>query len=149
ELLLLETFRGQANTDMLESEWSANYEGIYRANVVLEKVPDIEMDQELKDRILSEAKFIRAWFNFLLVTVFGDVPLVDKVLAPSEYNQTRAPKAEMWAFIERDLTEAIVHLPLKNQYPASEIGRITKGAAQALLAKAYVFQNKFSQAEQA
>ncbi|MBK7425534.1 MAG: RagB/SusD family nutrient uptake outer membrane protein [Saprospiraceae bacterium] len=149
ELLLLETFRGQANTDLLEAEWSANYEGIYRANVVLEKVPSIPMDQNLKDRILSEAKFIRAWFYFLQVTVFGDVPLVDKVLAPSEYNQPRAPKSEIWAFIERDLTEAIVHLPLKNQYVASDIGRITKGAAQALLAKSYLFQNKFSQAEQA
>ncbi|MDX1913223.1 MAG: RagB/SusD family nutrient uptake outer membrane protein, partial [Saprospiraceae bacterium] len=62
-LLQLETFRGPTNTDLLESEWGANYEGIYRANVVLEKVPAIEMDAELKARILAEAKFIRAW-NF-------------------------------------------------------------------------------------
>lgn len=149
ELLLLETFQGPPNTDMLESEWSANYEGIYRANVVLEKVPDIEMDPVLKARILAEAKFIRAWFHYLQVTIFGNVPLVDKVLAPSEYNQPQVTPQEMWAFIERDLTEAAEDLPLRSQYTQKDLGRITKGAAQALLAKAYLYQQKYAQAEQA
>lgn len=149
ELLLLETFQGPPNTDMLESEWSANYEGIYRANVVLEKVPDIEMDPVLKARILAEAKFIRAWFNYLQVTIFGNVPLVDKVLAPSEYNQPQVTPQEMWAFIERDLTEAAEDLPLRSQYTQRDLGRISKGAAQALLAKAYLYQQKYAQAEQA
>ena len=63
ELLQLESFTGKSNTALLESEWSADYEGIYRANVVLEKVPGIEMDEKLKARILGEARFIRAW-NF-------------------------------------------------------------------------------------
>lgn len=149
ELLLLETFQGPTNTDMLESEWSANYEGIYRANVVLEKVPDIEMDPVLKARILAEAKFIRAWFNYLQVTIFGNVPLVDKVLAPSEYNQPQVTPQEMWAFIERDLTEAAEDLPLRSQYTQRDLGRISKGAAQALLTKAYLYQQKYAQAEQA
>jgi len=149
ELLLLSTFRGPTNTDMLEGEWSANYDGIYRANVVLERVPAIEMDEVLKNRVLAEARFIRAWFHFLQVTIFGDVPLIDKVLAPSEYNQPRTPANEVWAFIEADLIWAADHLPLKSQYALSDLGRITKGAAQALLAKAYLFQNKFAEAESA
>lgn len=148
DLLLLETFQGRTNSDLLESEWAANYDGIYRANVVLEKVPDIDMDPILRSRILGEARFIRAWFHFLQVTVFGNVPIVDKVLAPSEFNQPQAEPEETWAFIERDLIQAIEVLPLKSEYPLSELGRITKGAAQALLAKAYLFQNKFSEAEQ-
>ncbi|HMU04326.1 MAG TPA: RagB/SusD family nutrient uptake outer membrane protein, partial [Saprospiraceae bacterium] len=69
DLLQLETFKGPTNTDLLEAEWSADYEGIYRANVVLEKVPGIEMDAKLKARILGEAKFIRAWNYYNLVTM--------------------------------------------------------------------------------
>jgi starch-binding outer membrane protein, SusD/RagB family len=68
EILQLETFRGPVNTDNLESEWSADFEGIYRANVVLERVPAIEMNEALKNRILGEAHFIRAWFFYNLVT---------------------------------------------------------------------------------
>lgn len=147
EMLLLETFKGPANTDLLESEWGADYEGIYRANVVLEKVPAIQMNEQLKNRILGEAKFIRAWFYYNLNTLFGGVPLVDKVLAPSEYNKPRASGNEIWAFVEQDLLEAIEVLPLRSGYAAADLGRITKGAAQALLAKAYLYQRKFAQAE--
>ena len=142
ELLQLEQFKGPTNTDMLDSEWNADYEGIYRANVVLEKVPSIEMDEVLKRRILAEAKFIRAWFYYNLNTMFGGVPLVDKVLSPSEYNQPRAEASVIWTLIEKDLTEAIVDLPLRSQYSLADLGRITQGAARALLAKSYLFQQK-------
>ena len=140
ELLQLETFKGPNNTDLLESEWSANYEGIYRANVVLEKVPAIEMDPTLKARVLGEARFIRAWFFYNLVTIFGGVPLADHVLAPSEYNLPRASAAEVWALIESDLRTAASDLPLRSQYAQADIGRATKGAAQALLLKSLIWQ---------
>ncbi|MBK9022703.1 MAG: RagB/SusD family nutrient uptake outer membrane protein [Saprospiraceae bacterium] len=146
EVLRLETFQGPTNTDLLDSEWNADYEGIYRANVVLEKVPAIEMDATLKARILAEAKFIRAWFYYNLNTLFGGVPLVDKVLAPSEYNKERADAATIWAFIEKDLNEAIADLPVRSGYGAADLGRITKGAAQGLLAKTYLYQQKFADA---
>ena len=146
ELLQLEQFKGPTNTDMLDSEWNADYEGIYRANVVLEKVPGIEMDEVLKRRILAEAKFIRAWFYYNLNTMFGGVPLVDKVLSPSEYNQPRAEASVIWTLIEKDLTEAIVDLPLRSQYSLADLGRITQGAARALLAKSYLFQQKYAEA---
>ncbi|MBL7810510.1 MAG: RagB/SusD family nutrient uptake outer membrane protein, partial [Saprospiraceae bacterium] len=93
-LLQLENFQGPVNTDLLESEWGADYEGIYRANVVLEKVPPISMDEKVKARILGEAKFIRAWNFYNLVTMFGGVPLADHVLAPSEYKMPRASADE-------------------------------------------------------
>lgn len=147
ELLQLETFRGPINTENLESEWAADYEGIYRANVVLERVPSIEMNEALKTRILGEAHFIRAWFFYNLVTMFGGVPLVDHVLAPSEYNLPRAEASEVWALIESDLQTAAASLPLRNGYAAADLGRITKGAAQALLAKSYLWQNKWAEAE--
>jgi hypothetical protein len=147
EILQLETFRGPTNTDNLESEWSADFEGIYRANVVLERVPAIEMNTTLKTRILGEAHFIRAWFFYNLVTVFGGVPLADHLLAPSEYNLPRAEASEVWALIETDLKTAAASLPLRSGYAQEDLGRITKGAAQALLAKTYLWQKRWAEAE--
>ncbi len=147
ELLLLETFQGPVNTDLLEGEWSACYEGIYRANTVLEYVPPMEIDEAVKAQVVAEAKFIRAWLFYNLVTVFGDVPKVDHLLAPSEYNMVRAPKAEIWTLIVQDLTEAAAILPLKSEYSAEDLGRITKGAAQALLVKSYLWQENWSAAQ--
>ncbi len=145
----LEEFVGPTNTDYLQAEWEADYEGIYRANKVLERVVDIEMNETLKQRILGEAKFIRAWFHYNLVTLFGNVPMVEKVLAPSEYDLPQSDPSAIWALIEKDLTEAIAILPKKSEYPIEELGRVTHGAASALLARAYLFQNKFADAREA
>lgn len=147
ELKLLETFQGPTNTDMLESEWSACYEGIYRANTVLEFIPPMEISDATKNQVIAEAKFIRAWMFYNLVTIFGDVPKVDHLLAPSEYNMVRSPKAEIWALIIQDLTDAAAVLPLKSQYPQGDLGRITKGAVQALLVKSYLWQENWAAAE--
>ena len=144
ELKRLEEFEGPTNTDLLESEWTANYEGIYRTNVVLERVPAIEMDAALKARVLAEAKFLRAWFYYNQVTIFGGVSLLDRTLTPSEYAQARAEASEVWALIENDLQTAIADLPERSEYAESEIGRATKGAARSLLAKAYAYQQNYS-----
>ena len=144
ELKRLEEFQGPTNTDLLESEWTANYEGIYRANVVLERVPAIDMDAALQARILAEAKFLRAWYYYNLVTVFGGVPLLDRTLTPSEYAQARAEANEVWALIESDLQTAVADLPERSAYPASDIGRATRGAARSLLAKAYAYRQNYA-----
>jgi hypothetical protein len=147
DLLQLETFKGPVNTDLLESEWSADYEGIYRANVVLERVPAIQMDPVLKARILGEARFIRAWYFYNLNAMFGGVPKADRVLAPSEYNLPRASEAEIWELVESDLQRAIADLPQRSAYTPADLGRITKGAAQALLLKTLLWQKKWAQAQ--
>ena len=143
----LEEFEGPTNTEYLQAEWEANYEGIYRANKVLERVPDIEMNEALKSRILGEAKFIRGWFHYNLAVIFGNVPIVDRVLAPSEYGTTQSSPSEVWAFVEQDLKEASELVWLRSQYSEADLGRVTKGAAQALLAKAYLYQGKFEDAK--
>lgn len=148
-LLQLETFKGPTNTELLESEWEADYEGIYRANVVLEKVPPIAMDENLKARILGEARFIRAWNFFNLVTMFGGVPMADHVLAPSEYNLPRASADDIWNLIEQDLTDASRDLWKRSEYAPADLGRITQGTAQALLAKTYLWRQKWSEAKAA
>lgn len=147
ELLQLESFTGKSNTTLLESEWSANYEGIYRANVVLEKVPDIVMDEKLKARILGEARFIRAWHFYNLVTMFGAVPKADHVLAPSEYNLPRTNAEEIWQLIEDDLDQAIPALWLRSEYSLADLGRITKGTAQALLVKTCLWRKNWAKAK--
>ncbi len=147
ELLQLETFKGPANGELLEAEWGANYEGIYRANVVLEKVPAIEMDEDLKARILGEARFIRAWNFYNLVTMFGGVPLADHVLAPSEYKMPRATADQVWDLVESDLQQAANDLWKRSEYPSQDIGRITVGAAQALLVKTYLWRQNWAEAK--
>ncbi len=145
----LENFEGPTNSDLLRDEWKANFQGINRANVVLEKVPPIDMDETLKARVIGEAKFIRAWFNYNLVTVFGDIPLIDHVLAPSEFDLPRTPAEQIWDFIITDLNDAIPVLSKRSEYAAADLGRITQGAAQALLAKAYLWEEDYDGAKRA
>ena len=97
-----------------------------------------------KDKIIAEAKFLRAFYYFELVKFFGDVPLViDKRIGAEEVTQIeRTPKADVYAQIESDLTSAISDLDLISLIK----GRASKGAAQSLLGKVYLYQNKFSEA---
>jgi len=148
-LFELENFIGKTNTDLLEAEWGADYEAVYRANVVLEKVPPIAMDEGLKKRILGEARFIRAWSYYNLVSMFGGVPLADHVLAPSEYNMPRATADQIWDFVESDLIAASADLWKRSEYSAADLGRITQGSAQALLAKTYLWRQKWPEAKAA
>lgn len=146
-MLQLANFTANANNGHIEGEWATKYTGIYRANLVLEKVPAIEMNNDLKARILAEAKFLRGYYYYELVIKFGGVPLVLNSLRPSEYNLSRATAAECWAQIEKDLTEAAAVLPEKGQYGANDLGRATKGAANGYLLKALSFQKKWVEAE--
>ncbi|MBN1129074.1 MAG: RagB/SusD family nutrient uptake outer membrane protein [Chitinispirillaceae bacterium] len=146
ELQQLKDFRGNASNSICFYRWSENYQGIYRANLVITNVPSIDMDTKLRDRLVAEAKFLRAYFYFQLVKTYGAVPLITKILSPSEYCQPRATIGECWAQIEKDLKEAADILPEKSEYSSSDRGRATKGAANALLAKACIFQNKWSDA---
>ncbi len=122
--------------------WQSNYFGIYRANLVLNNVKD---DSDLKKQILAEAKFLRAYYYFEIVSMFGHGPLILDELAPSEYSQPFADAAAIYAQIEKDLNEAIAGLPLKSQYGAEDKFRATKGTAQALLGKSYLYQKKYTE----
>ena len=131
----------------LEAMWAVLYEGITRCNIVLQKVPAITMDDELKMRILAEAKFLRAYYYFELINIFGDVPLV---LEPKNADQLQIPQTAVTeifeTLIEPDLTEAALHL--SSTYTGANVGRATSGAAKALLAKAYLFEEKWDLASQ-
>lgn len=143
ELFLFENFQGNSTSKLVLGEWQVAYRGIAYCNMALSKIPDIEMDETDKQRYLAEASFIRAYWYFNLVTMFGDVPLILNNLAPSEYQQARTPAAEVWAQIEADLTFARGGLPKRSAISVSEIGRATWGAATALLAKAHAYQSEW------
>lgn len=131
--------------DGLDRWWTTLYEGIKRANVVINKVPDITMDTALRTRYVAEARFLRGLFYFDLVRAWGGVPLVTTLNPPLKL--TRATSDEVYSLIEKDLLFARAHLPEKSAYSATDLGRATKGAARALLARMYLFRGDFANAE--
>ncbi|OOQ60713.1 RagB/SusD family nutrient uptake outer membrane protein [Mucilaginibacter pedocola] len=138
-----DNFTVTATDGQLEDFWKGQYQSINLCNQVLDNVPAIAMDANLKSRYLAEAKFVRAYNYFRLVRAFGDVVLRDHVpVDASEYNLPRTAKADVYAFIEKDLTEAAAVLP--QSYGAADIGRATKGAALALHAKVAMYLKKWA-----
>lgn len=135
-------------TSLSPSEvWSANFTGLARANVAIENVPKFTtLDDATRDRLIGEAKFLRAFYYFNLVRCFGDVPLIDHVLdadnsADLELSYRRVPKNEVYAFIIADLQDAAAKLPAK---AAQEPGRAHKGSAQGMLAKVLLYTKDWS-----
>lgn len=126
--------------------WTGYYQGIYRANVAIANIPSIDMDPTLRNRLVGENKFLRAYYYFFLVRSFGGVPLITEPLSPDQYYQQRATADAVYAQIEADLTDAIAVLPEQSAYGASDVGRASKGAARALLAKVHLFQDEYQEA---
>lgn len=125
--------------------WAQHYRMIALANQVISKVPDITMDEEARNEIVAEARFLRAFSYFDLVRIYGDVPIITEVpTIASELNVFRDPVEEVYSFIIEDLTTAYANLP--SSYSASNIGRATKGAAGAILAKVYLTNKDFDKA---
>jgi len=127
---------------MPESFWSDYYQGIFRANTLLSKLENVPMDAALKARFGAEAKALRAYYYFNLVIMFKNIPLLlEPLTATNMYDVVQAAPTDIYTQIEKDLTEAIVDLPATVPV-ASEGGRLTKGGAQALLGKVYLYDGK-------
>ncbi len=143
DIQFIDEFSYSRNNGSLEKIWKHYYEGISRANYLLYYSPGIDMNEDLKSRILGEAKFLRAYFNFNLVNIFGKIPIkLNPPINPDEINKPKSPIANVYAQIEKDLTEAIAAIGTKDK----EIGRVTKGAAWGLLAKTFIYQQKWEAA---
>lgn len=119
----------------LLQSWNRCYYGINRANVVLERVPDD--GEPLNVRARAEASMLRAYFYFDLVRLWGEVPLVDHVLTPDEYEMAKSPKADIFNLIVGDLQTAAAGLPVA--WEGAERYRMTKYAAHGLLGKVYMY----------
>jgi len=126
----------------LRDIWSWMYAGINRANFILEFKDNIDFAE--KEVILAEARFLRAYYYFELIKWFGDVPfaLDQRIQFGDQYIVDRTPKAEIYAQLEVDLAQGAQVLPTV----AAEAGRVTKGAALALLGKIHLYQGEFEAA---
>ena len=132
----------QTGVTIPESYWSDYYQGIFRANYLLTKLPSVPMDVSLIARYTAETKALRAYYYFNLVRMFKNIPLITVPLTSSQFlTVTQADPAAVYAQIEKDLTEAIAVLPASINI-ATEAGRFTKGAAIATLGKVYLTEGK-------
>lgn len=128
------------------SFWNDHYQGVFRANVLLSKLPGAAMNDGVRSRMAAESKALRAIYYFNLVNMFKNVPLILEPLTfETMYDVEQAAPEAVYAQIEKDLTEAISALPA-TVVAETEAGRLNKGAAQAMLGKVYLYEGKKAEA---
>lgn len=146
---LLDALSYNASSASIREVFEANYEGINRCNQALSIVPQLDQaNPALRSRLIGEAKFLRAFMYFTLLKTYGGVPIIDHLPNPSSDEDrimqlTRKSAAEVYSFIEKDLSDAIAALPNRSEYASAEKGRASKGAAYALLAKVNLYQKNW------
>ena len=147
----VDQYRVNPSNTYVTQIWKGSYRGISLANVVIEKVPEIDMDSLKRNRIVGEAMFLRALYYFNLVRLYGDLPLITKQISSDltyeELNVPRSDKELIYDLIIDDLTNAVEYLP--NRYSeAPDVGRATKGAALGLLSKVFLTLEQWQMAAQ-
>ena len=115
--------------------WNQDFQVVTNANYLIESVTRNNIHNA--DKYIAEAKFLRSYVYFDMARQFGGLPLVDHVLTYEEYYKPRATEDETWKFIEQGFMDAAEGLP--ETWDAANIGRATKGAALAMLARTYVY----------
>lgn len=145
EISFIENFETTADNGYVEAIWEHYYNGISRCNEVISKVPGIEMDENLKNKYVSETRFLRAYYYFQLVNIFGEIPLKTEPVETSEDLHVPVSSIEIiYGQIETDLLFAKNHLPV--DISPADYGRASKGAAFGLLAKVYLYLENYTDA---
>lgn len=141
-------FSYDATTSELNGWWVGNYKGIAYCNVVLDNI-DVLKDEAAKTKAIAQARFFRAFFYFNLANAFGDVPKIMNVITdPKQYALPRSPVDEIFnEIIIPDLVFAANNLPTRSEWGTANLGRITKGSAQGLLSKVYLFRQDYANAK--
>lgn len=151
QYLDIDNFKVQADNSMLLDYWRAQWSGVARANLAITELPYMSGDSiasDVRSRLIAEARFLRAYYYFRLVRVFGAMPIIDFVVnSSSKWHKDRASLDENYAFILADLRAAETDLWVKSRYADEDLGRATKGAAQAMLAKVYLTMHDYAQAK--
>jgi starch-binding outer membrane protein, SusD/RagB family len=135
------------SNSVMSNVWTGAYQMINRANLVLSKAPGVTDNTALRDRLVGEAKFLRAWAYFELVSQWGDVPLYTESVTSATGFKGKSPAADIYTFIISDLNDAVSKLPAS--YSASDNGRATKGAANALLGRVQMQKGDYAAAKTA
>ena len=144
-LISIENFTFLPTSLHVSGLYLTQYQAIRRANLVIEKAGEVEMDNALRNRLIAECKFIRAISYFHLVRAYGGVPLVETI--NPERLIPRNTADEIYDFVISDLLSAVESLPERSDYSSADLGRVTKGAAKTLLSKVYLYRSDFSNAE--
>lgn len=140
---LLRIIGGTGTSSLAQAEafWIHGFWGVSRANYVIEGLQNVSWNEAARDRLLGEALFLRAYFNWYLVSKFGPIPLFTTSAQPSDFGSVeRASVNEVYTQIAIDLNDAADLLPGRSGYATANLGRATKGAAQSLLARVYMYQ---------
>lgn len=140
---LLREFNANSGNGDSNGTWSLMYSAIVRSNEVINELPKATFDNDLRKRIIGEAKFLRAYAYFRLVPLFGGLPLITKNLDVDNLEVPRSSESEIYAFIKKDLNDAIASLPRKSQYETNDLGRVSVGAARMLLARVLMQETGF------
>lgn len=146
EISLIETYQILPDNSYFRGKWRAVYDGVSRCNNTLQllaKAKDINDDE--RTRITAEARFLRGHYHFEAKKMWNNIPYIDETIYnPEDPESTKVPNtANTWPKIEADLKFAYENLPHRQD----QKGRATKWAAAALLAKAYLFQQKYTEAK--
>ncbi|UOY04897.1 RagB/SusD family nutrient uptake outer membrane protein [Muricauda sp. SCSIO 64092] len=134
----------QPDNSVVQLAWNNTYEAVYRANIVINSLPDVEGDEALKARLIGEAQFIRGAMMMRLVNFWGTAPLITELLSPDELNVSNSTPEALWQQVIDDFTAASAVLP--NSYEGSDVGRATRGAALGFLGKAHLFNGQWQSA---
>lgn len=132
---------------VMSDVWGGCYRMINRANLVLSKAPGVSDNTALRDRLIGETKFLRAWAYFELVSMWGDVPMYTEPVTSSTGFKGKEPAANIYTLVISDLTDAISKLPLS--YSGSDLGRATKYAAYSLLGRVQMQKGDYAAAKAA
>jgi len=147
-----ENFKTNSNNSFLLNFYRAQFQGIGRCNLALQQIPLMKTDSVMSDRVqkrlIGELKFLRAMYYFRLVRVFGGVPkTTEPIISSADWKQPRATADEIYTLIVSDLEDANKGLWKKSEYVAADLGRVTKGAAQAMLLKTNLYLKKYDVAK--
>lgn len=147
----IDNFKVQADNKLLLDYYRAQWTGVSRANLAINQLPVMSgdsIDADVRTQLIAEAHFLRAYYYFRLLRVFGGMPIIRDVIDSSnKWHQERASVDDNYAFILSDLLVAEASLPLRSQYAAADMGRATKGAAQAMLMKVCLYQHDYAAAK--
>jgi hypothetical protein len=141
---LVSDFNILPSNSAVEAVWTRYYQGVFTCNVVLDGLGtgSSGISANVKTQVMGQAEFLRAYYYFTLTTAYGSIPLHLHVETPKQAEKPISPQATIYAQIEADCTAAAAALPLA--WTGADLGRATKGAALSLLAKTYLFEQKWA-----
>ncbi|MFL5745157.1 MAG: RagB/SusD family nutrient uptake outer membrane protein [Niastella sp.] len=138
----------QADNGYVQQYWDRTYQNIHYCNVVIDNVGTVAKSAPASALLYeAQGKYFRAYYNFDLTNVFGDAPLRDHDPSAAEYNIVKSPHADIIKLVIADLKFASANLPTRQQWGTSNLGRVTKGTAQGLLAKVYLYEQDYTNAK--